>query len=42
MTESLAQEVSGFGIQVTLVEPGGYTTDPQGEFAEAMMARAAR
>jgi NAD(P)-dependent dehydrogenase (short-subunit alcohol dehydrogenase family) len=26
-TESLAQEVAGFGINVTLIEPGGYATD---------------
>ena len=26
-TESLAQEVAGFGIDVTLVEPAGYATD---------------
>jgi NAD(P)-dependent dehydrogenase (short-subunit alcohol dehydrogenase family) len=27
LTQSLAQEVAGFGIKVTLVEPGGYSTD---------------
>jgi NAD(P)-dependent dehydrogenase (short-subunit alcohol dehydrogenase family) len=27
MTESLAQEVAGFGINVTIVEPGGFDTD---------------
>jgi len=27
ITESLAQEVAGFGIKVTLVEPGGFDTD---------------
>ncbi|MDQ0638415.1 NADP-dependent 3-hydroxy acid dehydrogenase YdfG [Pedobacter sp. W3I1] len=27
LTETLASEVSGFGIKVTIVEPGGYTTD---------------
>jgi NAD(P)-dependent dehydrogenase (short-subunit alcohol dehydrogenase family) len=27
MTEALAQEVAGFGIKVTLVEPGGFDTD---------------
>jgi NAD(P)-dependent dehydrogenase (short-subunit alcohol dehydrogenase family) len=27
LTESLAQEVAGFGIKVTLVEPGGFATD---------------
>ena len=27
LSEALAQEVAGFGVHVTLVEPGGYTTD---------------
>ncbi len=27
LSQSLAQEVAGFGIDVTLIEPGGYTTD---------------
>ncbi|MFC8181725.1 SDR family oxidoreductase [Rhodococcus sp. NPDC057297] len=27
LTESLAQEVAGFGIQVTIIEPGGFDTD---------------
>jgi NAD(P)-dependent dehydrogenase (short-subunit alcohol dehydrogenase family) len=27
LSESLAQEVAGFGIRVTLVEPGSYATD---------------
>jgi len=27
LTETLASEVSGFGIQVTIVEPGGFSTD---------------
>lgn len=27
MTETLASEVSGFGIKVTIVEPGGFSTD---------------
>ncbi|MDQ0595261.1 NAD(P)-dependent dehydrogenase (short-subunit alcohol dehydrogenase family) [Chryseobacterium ginsenosidimutans] len=27
LTETLASEVSGFGIKVTIVEPGGYSTD---------------
>jgi NAD(P)-dependent dehydrogenase (short-subunit alcohol dehydrogenase family) len=27
LTESLAQEVAGFGVKVTLVEPGGFDTD---------------
>lgn len=30
MTEALAQEVAGFGIRVTLVEPGGFATDWSG------------
>jgi NAD(P)-dependent dehydrogenase (short-subunit alcohol dehydrogenase family) len=33
MTESLAQEVAGFGIKITLVEPGGYATDWAGSSA---------
>ncbi len=33
MTESLAQEVAGFGITVTLIEPGGYSTDWAGSSA---------
>jgi NAD(P)-dependent dehydrogenase (short-subunit alcohol dehydrogenase family) len=33
LTESLAQEVAPFGIGVTLVEPGGYTTDWAGSSA---------
>ncbi|GAB2978454.1 SDR family NAD(P)-dependent oxidoreductase [Streptomyces pseudoechinosporeus] len=33
LTESLAQEVSGLGIKVTLVEPGGYATDWGGSSA---------
>lgn len=32
-TESLAQEVAGFGIKVTLVEPGSYGTDWAGSSA---------
>jgi NAD(P)-dependent dehydrogenase (short-subunit alcohol dehydrogenase family) len=32
-TESLAQEVAGFGIRVTLVEPAGYSTDWMGSSA---------
>jgi NAD(P)-dependent dehydrogenase (short-subunit alcohol dehydrogenase family) len=27
LSQSLAQEVRGFGIHVTLVEPGGFATD---------------
>ncbi|SDR97787.1 NADP-dependent 3-hydroxy acid dehydrogenase YdfG [Nocardioides scoriae] len=33
LTQSLAQEVAGFGIHVTLVEPGGFTTDWSGPSA---------
>jgi NAD(P)-dependent dehydrogenase (short-subunit alcohol dehydrogenase family) len=33
LTESLAQEVAGFGIKVTLVEPGGFNTDWAGSSA---------
>lgn len=33
LTESLAQEVAGFGIKVTLVEPGGFATDWNGASA---------
>src|SRR3954447_22036471 len=30
MTDALSQEVAGFGIKVTLVEPGGFATDRRG------------
>ncbi len=33
MSQSLAQEVSGFGINVTLIEPGGFSTDWSGASA---------
>ncbi|WP_068062109.1 SDR family oxidoreductase [Nocardia xishanensis] len=33
LTESLAKEVAGFGIKVTLVEPGGFATDWAGSSA---------
>ncbi|KQC39931.1 SDR family oxidoreductase [Frankia sp. ACN1ag] len=33
LSESLAQEVAAFGIKVTLVEPGGYSTDWAGSSA---------
>ncbi|HEY1479590.1 MAG TPA: SDR family oxidoreductase [Gaiellales bacterium] len=34
LSQSLAAEVAGFGINVTLVEPGGYTTDWRGPSAK--------
>jgi NAD(P)-dependent dehydrogenase (short-subunit alcohol dehydrogenase family) len=33
ISQSLAQEVAGFGIKVTLIEPGGYATDWGGSSA---------
>jgi NAD(P)-dependent dehydrogenase (short-subunit alcohol dehydrogenase family) len=33
ISQSLAQEVAGFGIKVTLVEPGGFSTDWSGSSA---------
>jgi NAD(P)-dependent dehydrogenase (short-subunit alcohol dehydrogenase family) len=33
LSESLAQEVAGFGIKVTIVEPGPYSTDWAGDSA---------
>ncbi|MEX3105332.1 SDR family NAD(P)-dependent oxidoreductase [Streptomyces sp. ST1015] len=33
-SEALAQEVAGFGIKVTLVEPGGFATDWSGSSAD--------
>ena len=33
-SQSLAQEVAGFGIKVTLVEPGGFSTDWSGDSAQ--------
>ena len=32
-SQSLAQEVAGFGVHVTLIEPGGYSTDWSGSSA---------
>ncbi len=34
-TQALAQEVAGFGIHVTLVEPGGFSTDWAGSSSKA-------
>jgi NAD(P)-dependent dehydrogenase (short-subunit alcohol dehydrogenase family) len=34
MSQSLAQEVAGFGIKVTLIEPSGYSTDWAGSSAK--------
>jgi NAD(P)-dependent dehydrogenase (short-subunit alcohol dehydrogenase family) len=34
LSQSLAQEVAGFGIKVTLIEPGGYSTDWGGSSAK--------
>jgi NAD(P)-dependent dehydrogenase (short-subunit alcohol dehydrogenase family) len=33
LTQSLSQEVAGFGINVTLIEPGGFSTDWSGPSA---------
>jgi NAD(P)-dependent dehydrogenase (short-subunit alcohol dehydrogenase family) len=33
LSQSLAQEVAGFGIKVTLIEPSGYVTDWAGSSA---------
>jgi NAD(P)-dependent dehydrogenase (short-subunit alcohol dehydrogenase family) len=33
LSQALAQEVAGFGIKVTLIEPGGYSTDWGGSSA---------
>ncbi|MFJ3033488.1 SDR family oxidoreductase [Curtobacterium pusillum] len=34
LSQSLAQEVAGFGIHVTLIEPGGFSTDWSGPSAK--------
>src|SRR3954453_10445860 len=34
LSQALAQEVAGFGIKVTLIEPGGYATDWHGSSAK--------
>lgn len=39
LSESLAQEVAGFGIKVTLVEPGGFDTDWNGASATVAAAQ---
>jgi len=44
-SQSLAREVAGFGIHVTLIEPGGFTTDwsgPSSSTSEPIFARASR
>ena len=33
LSQSLAQEVAGFGVKVTLIEPSGYSTDWAGPSA---------
>jgi NAD(P)-dependent dehydrogenase (short-subunit alcohol dehydrogenase family) len=38
LSQSLAQEVAGFGIKVTLIEPSGYSTDWAGSSAKHAMA----
>ena len=43
ISQSLAQEVAGFGIHVTLIEPGGFSTDwagPSARHADALDAYA--
>ena len=40
-SQSLAQEVAGFGVKVTLIEPGGYSTDWGGSSAKRAAALAA-
>jgi NAD(P)-dependent dehydrogenase (short-subunit alcohol dehydrogenase family) len=34
LSQALAQEVAGFGIKVTLIEPGGFATDWGGSSAQ--------
>ena len=34
LSQSLAQEVAGFGVRVTLIEPAGYSTDWSGSSAK--------
>ena len=41
LSQSLAQEVAGFGIHVTLIEPGAYSTDWGGSSARHATALAA-
>jgi NAD(P)-dependent dehydrogenase (short-subunit alcohol dehydrogenase family) len=40
LSQSLAQEVAGFGIKVTLIEPGGFATDWAGPSAKHAAALA--
>lgn len=41
LSQSLAQEVAGFGIKVTLIEPGGFATDWAGPSARHAVPQAA-
>jgi NAD(P)-dependent dehydrogenase (short-subunit alcohol dehydrogenase family) len=41
LSQALAQEVAGFGIKLTLIEPGGYSTDWGGSSAKHATAIAA-
>jgi NAD(P)-dependent dehydrogenase (short-subunit alcohol dehydrogenase family) len=41
LSQSLAQEVADFGIKVTIIEPGGYSTDWGGSSAKHATALAA-
>jgi len=41
LSQSLAQEVAGFGIKVTLIEPGGFSTDWGGSSARRAEALSA-
>jgi len=41
ISQAMAQEVSGFGVKVTLIEPGGFATDWAGASARDATALAA-
>lgn len=41
VSQALAQQIAGFGIKVTLIEPGGYATDGGGSSAKQATALAA-